>query len=100
MAGEQATGIEYGALLNRELIKRTIVSVTKTAGLKTADEVLQLPPADWHSPSMGELETSAIDELFTAKDFTILNAIMQQIYDASADEVEDIMGGALPVSEG
>ena len=100
LAGPEATSVEYGALLNRELLKRSIVAVTKTDGLKTRDEVLQLPPEDWSSPSIGELETGAIDELFTAKDFTILNAILQQLYDASKSEVDDIMGEALPVSEG
>lgn len=100
LVDEKATNAEYSALLNRELLKRSIVSVTEASGLKTQAELLKVAPTSWKSHTIGEYEIGKLDELFTARDYTILIAIMRQIYDASQEDVDSIMGGALPVSEG
>lgn len=100
LVDEKAPNGEYGSRLNRELLKRSIVAVTDAHGLKTQDDLLKLPPASWKSYDIGEYETGKLDELFTARDYTILIAIMRQLYDASQLDVDSVMGGALPVSEG
>ena len=100
LVDEKATNAEYGALLHRELLKRSLVAVTEQSGLTTQDELLKVPPAGWKSHTIGEYEVGKLDELFTARDYTILIAIVRQIYDASQEDVDSIMGGALPVSEG
>lgn len=100
LVAAEASALEYGTKLNRELLKRTLVSTTATAGLKTHDELLAVPAADWKTRTIGEYETGALDELFTARDYTILLSIMRQLYDATQDDIDAIMGGALPVSAG
>ncbi len=100
LVDENATGLEYSTRLNRELLKRSLVAVTDTTGLKSQDDLLKLKPGAWKTYEIGELETGKLDELFTSRDYVILMGIMRQLYDASQDDVNDIMGGALPVSEG
>ena len=100
LAGEDATVVEYNALLNRELLKRSLVAVTEKTAFQSVEELLNYPAEGWKKWSLGELETGKLDALFTSKDSVILSSIMQQIYDASQKEVDAIMGGALPVSEG
>lgn len=100
LAGEDATAVEYNALMNRELLKRSLVAVTEEGGIKSVKDLLAYPADGWKKYTIGELETGKLDELFTSKDSVILSSIMQQIYDASQKEVDAIMGGALPVSEG
>jgi len=100
LVGENSTVGEYRALLNRELLKRSIISVTEKTGIANVNDLLAYPPEGWKKYTIGELETGKLDELFTSKDSVILASIMEMIYDASQKEVDAIMGGALPVSEG
>jgi len=100
LAGKDASAIEFGVIVTRELLKASFVAVTQQTGLKTRDDLLKIPETGWQKFTIGELETGAMEEMFTARDYEILRAVIRQLYNVDDDDVDAIMGGALPVSEG
>lgn len=90
-----------GQTFNNELLKRTIVAVTKKTGLQTQDQALQLSEADWLKTGPQEFETDperSFDALFTARDIAVLNAIAMRLYHVADEDVDAIMGKALSIS--
>lgn len=100
---KEATGVEYAHELQLEQLKRSLVAVTRTTGIKSMDELLKLPEKDWAKLNVQMLETDqelSYDALFTGKDALTLRMVMSQLYDTTQKDVDAVMGGALPVSAG
>ena len=100
LASKDATAREMAGLRAVELLKVTVLAVTQTSGMKTREQMLELPASDWQTYSLVDFEKGKLDEQFTAKDYSILTVLMSRLYDVTTDELDDIMGGMLPVSTG
>lgn len=97
-----ATAIEYSIRLQTELLKRSMVAVTKQESIPDSDALLALPETAWTPLNLQILadEKTSLDAFFTAKDFLILKGITGQMYDVEAKDVDTIMGKALTLSGG
>lgn len=97
MVGVDATNAEYGIGQQREMNHRAIVAVSKTP-IASRDAAVS---TEWTplTPALLAEGALAYDKLFTAKDDHILSMIIKKMHVASQDEIEDIVGKALTVSE-
>ena len=101
LVGKDGTQADMFFITSQEYLQNTITAVTKTVGMKSQEELLTLPESDWIAVTYESLETSdsmSIDELFTAKDVSLLRDIMRQLYMPNMDASEAIMGKALKVA--
>jgi hypothetical protein len=97
--GKDASVIEFRNEEIRQSVFRMLVAVTKTADMKTADQLLALPADDWEKMDLEKLNFR-YDDLFTPKDDAFLASIYRRVNEVSQSEVEDIAGKAMSVSEG
>lgn len=97
MVGSDATNAEYGIGQQREMNHRAIVSVSKST-LASQNEAVS---TEWTplTPALLAEGSLAYDKLFTAKDDSILSAIVKKMHIASMEEIDSIVGKALMVSE-
>lgn len=98
--GKEGSMIEYRNEEIRQGLFKMLVGVTKTKGLTKVDDVLALKPEDWFTPTLEQLNMGSYDDLFTPKDDMILSSIYRRQNEISREEIEDIVGKAMPVSEG
>lgn len=102
LVGKDATVAEYGVAEARQLVVASISAVTKGA-VKDADALVALPESEWIPLDPQKLDadpTSATHyrNLFSAKEDSVISGIVRRVNTATADEVEAIMGKAIPLS--
>ena len=97
MLGADSTNAEYGIGQQREMNHRAIVAVSKTP-LTSQNEVVS---TEWTplTPLLLAEGACSYDKIFTAKDDSILSAIIKKMHVASMDDIDSIVGKALTVSE-
>jgi hypothetical protein len=59
---------------------------------------MKLETKQWHKVTSGKLDD--LGKYFTSKDVMLLEALFREEHEIQQDELEAIMGKALPVSEG
>ena len=101
VAGKDAQIIEFSTAQLKEFVTLSVVEVTKQSGFKTMDDLMK-PDVEWIKVTPAEFAFEGplkYSKLFNAKDDDILGHVVNSLLVASRDEVEDIVGKALMVSE-
>lgn len=98
--GKDATGAEYSAAVERQILLTAIVAVTRESRL---DEKTVMT-AVWEPMDFAKLELEGSEwqykRLFTAKDDSLLISISRRMHGATGEEVDAILGEAIPISNG
>ncbi len=95
--------LDVNMAITNACVRRMIAQVTKRAGYKTAEDVLALSQEDWASVTDADLmgvgaAALKYTALFGAKDDSILERIYHAEYNVTKDEVDAILGKAVPVA--
>lgn len=98
--GKEATGAEYNGAVERQILLSAIVAVTREGGLDSQSVMTSA----WEPMDFAKLELEGSDyqykRIFTAKDDSLLIAISRRMHGATGEEVEEILGEAIPISDG
>lgn len=90
VAGKEATFIELHAIASRNGVKRFVAEITEP--VDTIDEKTK-----WKKVSM-EYMDEHFQTVFTPKDIVVLEKMYRDFHDVSQDEVDAIVGKAIPVA--
>ncbi len=97
---KESTGMEYNAAVEREILLQAIMAVTKETKLNKETVMT----ATWEPLDFAKLELDASDfqykKLFTGKDDSLLISISRRMHGATGEEVDAILGEAIPISDG
>lgn len=100
LMGKDATGMEYQAEVERQILLTALVAVTKEKGLD-AESVMN---AKWEDLDFAKLELAGSEfeyrKLFTSKDDSMLISISRRMHGATVEEVDALLGEAIPISDG
>lgn len=97
LVGKEATMLELRGLEHRLGVKAMLKAYTEQSGL-TDDDLIK-PETKWKKVTIQELDDK-YDSIFSAKDHAVLAALYVRYHDVTSEEVDKIVGKALPVSEG
>ena len=99
MMGKEATGIEYSAAIERQILLTSIMAVTRQGSLDKESVMT----AEWEPMDFSKLELAGSEfeysRLFTAKDDSLLIAISRRMHGVTSEEVDALMGEAIPISD-
>ncbi len=95
--GPEATFMELRSVEHRLGIKAMIKGVTEQDGL--ADDDLLKSETKWKKLSPSDLDEK-YDDWFTAKDHAVLSAIYRRYHEVDSNEMDLILGKAIPVVAG
>ncbi len=108
-AGEQSPEqtrleqLDVNMAITNACVRRMIAQVTRKAGYKSVEDVFALTPEDWVAVTDADLEgvgapALKYTKLFGAKDDSILERIYHAEYNVTKDEIDSILGKAVPVA--
>lgn len=102
--GEGATEADLNLARKREVLCRSIVAVTEKTHL--ASEALMAGETRWIAVTQQALEgrdptdkEHAFAQLFSAKDADVIANVWRRYHDATVDDVEAIVGGAVELAD-
>lgn len=102
VSGKNASNLQYALFEVRELINKSIVSVTKKGGYKLDSDIMALPDTEWEKVTQFNLEDPGCpfeyNKLFTPKEDSIIAMYIKSLYSPTQEDIDSILGKAVTIA--